>query len=102
MGSTGLYARGMDHDEKTAHLEWWANPSTCLARIPIRVTTTAGTDEWEALFSPPLDQHVRENLKQLIDADPCFTLRFDASAVEVQAEDFDGVDHLWLTVIPES
>ncbi|GAA3487874.1 hypothetical protein [Streptomyces cremeus] len=90
----------MDRDEKTAHLEWWANPFTCLARISIRVTTVAGTGEWEALFSSPLDQDVRENLKQLIDADSYFTLRFDASAVEVQAEDFDGVDHLRLT-IPE-
>ncbi|MEV8390150.1 MULTISPECIES: hypothetical protein [unclassified Streptomyces] len=53
------------------------------------------------MFSPPLDHSVRENLKQLIDADPCFTLRFDTSAVEVQAENFDGVDHLRLVVIPE-
>jgi hypothetical protein len=53
------------------------------------------------VFSPPLDHGVRDNLKQLIAADPCFTLRFDTSAVEVQAEDFDGVDHLRLTVIPE-
>ncbi|MER7983871.1 hypothetical protein [Streptomyces sp. NPDC095817] len=91
----------MDRYEKTAHLEWWANPSTCLARIPIRATATASTGEWEAVFSPPLDHDLREILKQLIDADPCFTLRFDASAVEVQTEDFDGVDHLRLTVIPE-
>jgi hypothetical protein len=101
MGSTGVYARGMDRYEKTAHLEWWANPSTCLARIPIRATATANMGEWDAVFSPPLDHGVRDNLKQLIAADPCFTLRFDTSAVEVQAEDFDGVDHLRLTVIPE-
>lgn len=102
MGSTGVYARGMDRYEKTAHLEWWANPSTCLARIPIRATATAGTGAWEAVFSPSLDHGGRENLRQLIDADPCFTLRFDASAVEVQAEDFDGIDHVRLTVLPES
>ncbi|MGW9448750.1 hypothetical protein [Streptomyces sp. NPDC055632] len=91
----------MDHYEKTAHLEWWANPFTCLARIPIRATATADTGEWDAVFSPPLDHDVRENLKQLIDADPCFTLRFGTSAVEVRARDFDGVARLRLTVIPE-
>ncbi|MFB8349532.1 hypothetical protein [Streptomyces niveus] len=91
----------MDRYEETAHLEWWANPSTCLARIPIRATATANTVEWGAVFSHPLDHGVRENLKQLIEADPCFTLRFDTSAVEVRAEDFDGVDRLRLTVIPE-
>lgn len=52
MGSTGVYARGMDRYEKTAHLEWWANPFTCLARIPIRVTATVNTGEWGAVFSP--------------------------------------------------
>ncbi|MFJ7423821.1 hypothetical protein ACIQXD_35275 [Streptomyces uncialis] len=91
----------MDRYEKTAHLEWWANPSTCLVRIPVRATVTASTGMWEALLSPSLDHGGLENLKQLIDADPCFTLRFDASAIEVQAGDFDGVDHLRLTVVPE-
>jgi hypothetical protein len=89
----------MDRDEKTAHLEWWANQSTCLARILVRVTATASKGEWEAVISPPLDQGVRENLKELIDADPCFTLRFDTSAVEVQAKGSDDLSHLRLTVI---
>ncbi|MEU9298681.1 hypothetical protein [Streptomyces sp. NPDC048266] len=72
-----------------------------MARIPIRATATANMIEWEAAFSPPPDHSIRENLKQLIDSDSCFTHHFDTSAVEVQAEDFDGVDRLRLTVIPE-
>nr|QKO28674.1 hypothetical protein [Streptomyces sp.] len=52
-------------------------------------------------MSPPLDQGASENLKQLIDADPCFTLRIDATAVEVQAVDFDDLDHLRLAVVPD-
>ncbi|MCX4680163.1 hypothetical protein OG413_33660 [Streptomyces sp. NBC_01433] len=91
----------MDRYEKTAHPEWWANPSTCLARILLRATSTANTGAWEAVFSPPFDHGVGENLIQLIDADSCFILRFDTSAVDVQAEDFDGVDRLRPTVIPE-
>ncbi|MFF3787961.1 hypothetical protein [Streptomyces sp. NPDC001933] len=90
----------MDRYEKAALLEWWANPSTCLVRIPVRVTATASTGEWEALLSSPLDHGVRDDLKQLVDADPCFTLRFDTSAVEVQAEGFDGLDHLQLVAVP--
>lgn len=90
----------MDRYEKTAYLEWWANRSTCLSRIPIRVTATAGTGEWEAVASPPLDQDARENLEQLLDADPCFALCFDGSTVEVQAEGLDDLDRLRLTIIP--
>ncbi|MEV6594274.1 hypothetical protein [Streptomyces acidicola] len=52
------------------------------------------------MISPPLDHDAREDLKLLIDASPCFTLHFDASAIEVQAEDFDDLDHLRLVVIP--
>lgn len=91
----------MDRYEKTARLEWWANQSTCLARIPVRVTATASTSEWKAVISPPLDHSARENLKQLIDVDPCFTLRFEASAVEVQAQNLHDLEHLRLTVISE-
>lgn len=90
----------MDRYENTARLEWWANPSTCLARIPVRVTATTSAGEWEAVISPPLDHGAREDLKLLLDADPCFTLHFDASAIEVQAEDLDDLDHLRLIVIP--
>ncbi|MGW4033323.1 hypothetical protein ACWEFL_29180 [Streptomyces sp. NPDC004838] len=90
----------MDRDEKEAHPEWWANQSTCLVRIPVRVTDTANTGEWEAVISPPLNHDAREDLKLLLDADPCLTLRFDASAVEVQVEGFEDLDHLRLVVIP--
>ncbi|MEV6774980.1 hypothetical protein [Streptomyces syringium] len=90
----------MDRYEKTAQLEWWANPSTCLSRTSIRVTATDSTGEWEAVVSPPLDQDAYENLKQLIDADPCFTLRFDTSAIEVQAQDLDDLERLRLAILP--
>ncbi|QXE33213.1 hypothetical protein KQY30_01770 [Streptomyces sp. GMY02] len=89
----------MDRYEKAAILEWWANPSTCLVQVPARLTATANTAEWEAVISPRLDHGARDDLKQLIDADPCFTLRLDTSAVEVQAEGFDDLDHLRLAVI---
>lgn len=96
----------MDRDEQSAYLEWWANPHICLARIPIRATATASVGEWEAVPSPPLDQRARDNLRQLIDADPCFTLQrpgthVDTSAVTVQVTDCDSDEHLRLTVIPE-
>ncbi|MFE4262102.1 hypothetical protein [Streptomyces sp. NPDC056883] len=97
----------MDRCEGTARLEWWANASTCLVGIPVEVTaTTTGAGGWEAVISPPLHLVARETLGQLIVADPCFTLRFDgsdrsdASGVLVRAEDFDGVDHLRLVLIP--
>ncbi|MFD0166548.1 hypothetical protein ACFVJH_20730 [Streptomyces decoyicus] len=32
----------MDRYEGTAHLEWWANRSTCLARLPARIVPAAG------------------------------------------------------------
>ncbi|MEU1676782.1 hypothetical protein ABZ752_32805 [Streptomyces roseifaciens] len=89
----------MDHYE-TAHLEWWANQATCLAQIPVRVTATADTGVWEAVIAPTLDHGALKDLKQLIDAGPCFTLRSDASAVVVQAEDFNGLDRLRLAVVP--
>ncbi|MGG7570253.1 hypothetical protein [Streptomyces sirii] len=94
----------MDREEKTAHLEWWANPRTCPARIPVRVTATATAEEWEAVFSPPLDHDAYESLKQLIDTDPCFTLRFDDSTVEVEVQegDFANVHHLRLTATSKS
>ncbi|OEJ97417.1 hypothetical protein [Streptomyces thermolilacinus] len=76
----------MDQQEKAAHLERWANPHTCLARVPVRVTDVGDTGEREAVFSPPLDQDARDDLDQLIQADPCFILRLDGSAVEVRAE----------------
>ncbi|WP_407841153.1 hypothetical protein ACE1OC_39815 [Streptomyces sp. DSM 116496] len=99
----------MDRCEGTARLEWWANASTCLVRVSVEVTaTSADAGAWEAVISPPLDLAAREILEQLIDADPCFTLRFDgfegadASVVLVQAEGFDGLglDHLRLVLIP--
>ncbi|MET8226035.1 hypothetical protein [Streptomyces sp. NPDC005301] len=86
----------MDRYTRPGHLEWWANPSTCLACIPVSVTALAGTDVWEAVVSPSLDNDGLEDLKLLMDADPYFTLRFETSAMEVRAETLAALDHLRL------
>ncbi|MFJ5780428.1 hypothetical protein [Streptomyces sp. NPDC093094] len=88
----------MDGHE-TAHLEWWANTATCLARVQVEVRAAAGAGEWEAVISPPLDHNALEELSRLIEADPYLTLRFASAAVEVQAERVQGLDRLQLTVI---
>lgn len=88
----------MNGGEGTAHLEWWANPSTCLARIPVRVTSAPDGAAWNAAASPALDGHERESVQDLIDADPFCTLRFgDDSAVEVEAAHSGDVNYLRLS-----
>ncbi|MGH4033578.1 hypothetical protein ACQB60_32135 [Actinomycetota bacterium Odt1-20B] len=91
----------MVRSEDMALLEWWANESTCLTLIPVMVTTSASPGEWEAVIPPPFDHDAREDLQLLLDADPYFTLRFDASAINVQAEDFDGLDRMRLIALPQ-
>ncbi|MFF8387093.1 hypothetical protein ACF053_26075 [Streptomyces kanasensis] len=92
----------MDCDEEAAHLEWWADQSTCLARVPVRVIATPSTGEWRAVVLPPFDDVARQNLEGLLDVDACFTLRFGASAIEVQVEHYDRGDRLRLAAIPGS
>ncbi|MEE4418065.1 hypothetical protein [Streptomyces nigrescens] len=90
----------MNGQETTAHLEWWANPSTSLARIPVSVTATPGGG-WDATASPALDHDAREDLQLLIDASPVFTLRFqDGSVTEVTAEHSGDVNQLRLSATP--
>ncbi|MFE9298803.1 hypothetical protein [Streptomyces niveus] len=90
----------MNGREGTAHLEWWANPSTCLARLPVRVTSTPGGAAWNAALSPGIDGEGRGSVQDLIDADPFCTLRFDdGSAVSVEAAQSGDVDRLWLRVV---
>ncbi|MEU5211832.1 hypothetical protein [Streptomyces sp. NPDC020742] len=91
----------MNNDEDLAHLEWWANPSTCLARIPIRIEVIAG-DAWNAAVSPELDDQTRDGLEFLIDLSPVFTLRFDNdSVVEVAAGHSGDLNHLHLQATPD-
>ncbi|WP_405439553.1 hypothetical protein [Streptomyces niveus] len=90
----------MNGREGTAHLEWWANPSTCLVRIPVRVTSAPGGAAWNAALSPVLDGDVREGVQDLIDADPFCTLHFDdGSAVSVEAAHSGDVNDVWLRVV---
>lgn len=76
----------MDGCEKTARLEWWANRSTCLARFPVDVTATARAGEWTTVVRPPLGPEARGDLQQFIEIDPCFTLCFKTSAVDVRVQ----------------
>ncbi|MFE4497398.1 hypothetical protein ACFRKD_33625 [Streptomyces niveus] len=95
----------MNGREGTAHLEWWANPSTCLVRIPVRVTSAPGGAAWNAALPPGIDGEGRESVQDLIDADPFCTLHFDdGSAVDVEAAQSGDVNYLWLRVVlaPES
>ncbi|MEW1795264.1 MULTISPECIES: hypothetical protein [Streptomyces] len=90
----------MNGREGTAHLEWWANPSTCLVRIPVRVTSAPGGAAWNAALSPGIDGEGRESVQDLIDADPFCTLHFDdGSAVNVEAAQSGDVNYLWLRVV---
>ncbi|MFI0721625.1 hypothetical protein [Streptomyces sp. NPDC021224] len=69
----------MDRYEGLATLEWWANRSTCLAGVPVRVVVSAGQDGWscEATPEPPLVGEYQEGFDLLMAFDPVFTLRFD-------------------------
>ncbi|MFD7662665.1 hypothetical protein [Streptomyces sp. NPDC059788] len=94
-----------------AHLEWWANSATCLARIPVRIEppaetatgTAVGAGSWNAALSPPLDRDVRRDLRQLIDADPVATLRsVDGAATLVTVEQPEDAHRLRLSCLPET
>ncbi|MCX4822809.1 hypothetical protein OG883_23500 [Streptomyces sp. NBC_01142] len=88
----------MDRYEGAAHLEWWANRSTCLARIPVRIVPTAGGGTWDAAASPPLDRSESEDVQLLIEASPYFTLRCeDDVAVEVEVASSGEINHYRLS-----
>ncbi|WP_327702010.1 hypothetical protein [Streptomyces decoyicus] len=87
----------MDRYEGTAHLEWWANRSTCPARLPVVIVPAAGEGTWNATVSPPLDRDAGEDLQLLIDAGPHFTLRFaEDAATEVEVAHSGDVNQLRL------
>ncbi|GAA3834422.1 hypothetical protein GCM10022403_079060 [Streptomyces coacervatus] len=84
----------MDSYEGTATLEWWANGSTCLSRVGVRVAVLVTGNGWtcEALVEPPLSAEDRESFDFLMKLDLLFTLRFDEEStllVNVAAAD-DG------------
>ncbi|WP_393098214.1 hypothetical protein [Streptomyces sp. LN325] len=93
----------MDGTEDRAHLEWWANRSSCLARIPVRLAAGPGSRAWDAVVSPPLDRGAREDMQFLIEASPYFTLRFgDDSVTEVEVERAGDPGRLRLSAVPEA
>ncbi|MGW6209823.1 hypothetical protein ACWF9B_40035 [Streptomyces sp. NPDC055089] len=66
----------MDSYEGRATLEWWANPSTCLSSLPVRVAARSVGRNWacEATPEPPLTAEDRESFRFLRQCDPHFTL----------------------------
>ncbi|MHA4813080.1 hypothetical protein ACXZ65_01865 [Streptomyces aculeolatus] len=69
----------MDSYEGSATLEWWANRSTCLHRVGVRVAVRAIGNDWacDAFLEPPLSAGERESFDFLMRLDPLFTLRLD-------------------------
>ncbi|MFD3499387.1 hypothetical protein ACFWWT_30235 [Streptomyces sp. NPDC058676] len=85
----------MNIHEGTATLEWWANRSTCLSRLGVRVTVRVTGSEWtcDAILDPPVSAEDREGFDFLMELDPLFTLRFDEGStflVNVVAAGTDG------------
>lgn len=90
----------MDSYEGTATLEWWANGSTCLARLRVQVAVGVAGDNWtsEATYETPLAAEDRESFDFLMHLDPHFTLRFDdASTLLVQVVEAGVEGRLILT-----
>ncbi|WP_042440621.1 hypothetical protein [Streptacidiphilus albus] len=76
----------MEFYESVAHLEWWANRSTCLGRFELSVRITAEPGGWRAVgvATAPWSDEDREGFAFLMALEPLFTLRFpDDSTVLV-------------------
>ncbi|MFE7859467.1 hypothetical protein [Streptomyces sp. NPDC057403] len=73
----------MDSYEGFATLEWWANPSTCLAGFGVRVAVRVSGDAWtcDATLEPALSAEDRESFDFLMALDPLFTLSFDSDSM---------------------
>jgi hypothetical protein len=96
------YHRGVTGDGSAAHLEWWANPSTCLARIPVRLTRAAEDDAWDAEAATEFGEEERDGLHFLVDIDPVFTLRLANDSVTVVVVRPSGdFTRLRLTAVPD-
>ncbi|MFJ1704760.1 hypothetical protein [Kitasatospora sp. NPDC088346] len=90
----------MDRWEGTATLEWWADRSTCLARLGVRVTAHALGDGWAggAVLDPPPSESDRADFELLMTLDPLFTLRLDeGSTILVDVRTTVGEEQLGLT-----
>ncbi|MGW1411251.1 hypothetical protein [Streptomyces sp. NPDC002403] len=69
----------MDSYEGTATLEWWANRSTCLSRLGVRVAVRFAGNRWtcDASLAPLPSVEHWESFILLMQVDPHFTLCFD-------------------------
>ena len=78
-------ARRSDSELETdAHLEWWADSLSCLARIEVRLTVSRRVEGWATLTvtESEIDDGT---LSFLLELEPLLTLRFpDNSQLEVR------------------
>lgn len=90
----------MEFYESVAHLEWWANRSTCLGRFElwVRITAESGGRRAVGAATAPWSDEDREGFDFLMALEPLFTLRFpDDSAVLVTVAAPYEIDRLGLT-----
>lgn len=85
----------MDSFEGTATLEWWANSSTCLAGLRVRIAVRVAGNDWtcEAVPDPLLAGEDQDSFAFLMALDPLFTLRLDDGSllhVDVAVAGDDG------------
>ncbi|MBM9504568.1 hypothetical protein [Actinacidiphila acididurans] len=82
----------MDSYQGLATLEWWANGSTCLFDLAVRVEVRVTGADWRCSAFPaePLSAVAVEAFDFLMALDPVFTLRFEDDGtivVHAMAED---------------
>lgn len=69
--------KGVNHFETCCHLDWWANPVTCLASVAVSLVVTTTELGWAAEgYLLGADDEEREGFALLCELDPVFTLRF--------------------------
>lgn len=86
----------MTSGEDLTQLEWWANPSTCLAQVPVALEA-AHDGTWIAFPSPELNVEKQDSLRFLIDMGPDFNLRFrNGSVIPVVVGYADNTNRLRL------
>ncbi|GAA2803404.1 hypothetical protein GCM10010441_30180 [Kitasatospora paracochleata] len=87
----------MDTDAIPAALEWWANSSTCLARVPVRITPGPAEGSWAAVPVPALAGDDAEGFRFLLDLSPYVLVRLpDDSTPEVEVGHDGDVNRLRL------
>lgn len=89
----------MDRFEGRCHLDWWANPITCLASVEITLAVAVTDMGWTAEGRLTSDNDDgRAGFALLLDLDPVFTLRFDdESTIDVTVHPGAEGDRFTLT-----